>query len=520
MVALNTSLLDGLTNLIPFSRNLPSDVIERMTGNRQDYNWIAASFIAWVNQEDSERQSQYNTYRDYYDGEHRYQITDRMKEFLELDKHANFDLNYLPLSIDVLAERLVVLGFTGAEGIAGREGVLAGWWKKNHMDSVQDDVHLATLRDGDTFLLVGWDNEKDIPIFTHEPAYDGDYGVGVRYYNDGRDEMRIAFKRWYVETGDPAQRLNVYLPDAIMKFISTKGGWDAYVEPGDEAWPIPWVGRDGEPLGVPVVHFKNKGVGFSYGKSELHDLIPAQDALNKMVLDEIAGADIEGFSMITLSGGREPGEDLEIGPRKILYAPEGTWDSISAGDLTALSDMVHNYIVRIAQLSRTPLQYFQSTKQIASGETQRAYDMGIVSKAENRSKHFGTSWVKAMQIGMRLSNAFGNTSYSEEQIEDFSTVWGTFERVDKLDAEKRRADVVVRLVEGGTSLKGALLIAGYSKEEREELLDGAPLVSPIFLKAGGTGQATANLLAKDSEARGMTDNEAGTDVASATAMAE
>jgi hypothetical protein len=226
------------------------------------------------------------------------------------------------------------------------------------------------------------------------------------------------------------------------------------------------VDGSGEPLGVPVAHFKNKGVGFSFGKSELHDLIPAQDALNKMVLDEIAGADVEGFGMITLSGGRPPDEDFEIGPRKILWSPDGVWGEIDAGDLVALSDMVHNFIVRIAQLSRTPLQYFQSTKQIASGETQRAYDMGIVSKAENRSKHFGVAWQNAMKIALRLDNVYGDGSWSEEQ--------------------------------------------------QEALLDGAPLISPIFLKAGGTGQATANLLTGDSEERSLNDADEGGDVASET----
>jgi hypothetical protein len=514
-MAESTSVLDGLRGLIPFSKNLPENTLSNIVGERRNYNWLAAAFISWINQEDQDRQSQYDTYRNYYDGEHLYQLTDRMKEFLELDPNVTFDLNYLPLAIDVLAERLVVLGFTGADGIAGNDGILKEWWKANSMDATQDDVHLGALRDGDTYLLVGWDSEKDEPIFTHEPAYDGEFGMGVRYFNDGTNNIRLAFKRWYVESGDPEQRMNVYTPAAIYKFITTSGGWDAYMDE-DEEWPIPWVDGSGEPLGVPVAHFKNKGVGFSFGKSELHDLIPAQDALNKMVLDEIAGADVEGFGMITLSGGRPPDEDFEIGPRKILWSPDGVWGEIDAGDLVALSDMVHNFIVRIAQLSRTPLQYFQSTKQIASGETQRAYDMGIVSKAENRSKHFGVAWQNAMKIALRLDNVYGDGSWSEEQLNDFKTVYGTFERVDKLDSEKRRADVMVRLVEGGTSLKGALMVAGYSKEEQEALLDGAPLVSPIFLKAGGTGQATANLLTGDSEERSLNDADEGGDVASET----
>jgi len=513
------TLLDSLRGLVPFSKNLPDGTIEDLVGGQRNYNWLASAFISWINQADMERQDQYATYRNYYNGEHLYQLTDRMKEFLELDSNVKFDLNYLPLAIDVLAERLVVLGFSGDEKVGGREGILSEWWLDSELDASQDDVHLSAMRDGDTYMIIGWDNGKKIPTFSHEPAYDGDYGVGVRYYNDGTDKIRLAFKRWYVETGEPTQRMNIYTDSVMYKFITTSGGWDTFMDEGEAEWPIPWVDKRGEPLGVPVIHFKTKGAGAQFGKSELHDLIPAQDALNKMVLDEIAGADIEGFGLITLSGGRPP-EDMDLGPRKILYAPDGTWDSIAAGDLNALSDMVHNYIVRIAQLSRTPLQYFQSTKQIASEDTQRAYDTGIVSKAENLSKHYGKSWDRAMRMGLQLDNVFGSGKWTDEQRKKIRTVWGTFERVDKLQTEKNRADIAVRLVEGGSSLRGALMIAGYSEDEIKNLLLGAPLVSPIFLKAGGTGQAQANLLSSDSEQRGMTDNAAGGDVASATARAD
>jgi hypothetical protein len=510
--------LDGLRGLIPFSKELPSGTVEDLVGQR-NYNWLASAFISWINQADMDRQSQYDTYRNYYDGEHLYQLTDRMKEFLELDPNVKFDLNYLPLAVDVLAERLVVLGFSGDEEIGGLEGILAEWWKKNDMDAGQDDVHHSGLKDGDTYVIVGWDNEKKIPTFSHETAYDGDYGVGVRYHNDGSKKIRLAFKRWYVETGEPTQRMNIYTSDLIYKFVTTSGGWDIYKEEEGEEWPLPWVDKRGEPLGVPVIHFKTKGAGDQFGKSELHDLIPAQDALNKMVLDEIAGADIEGFGLITLSGGRPP-DDMDLGPRKILYAPDGIWGSLAAGDLVALSDMVHNYIVRIAQLSRTPLQYFQSTKQIASEDTQRAYDTGIVSKADNISKHYGKSWTEAMRVGLRLDNTFGSGGWTDEQIQDIKTVWGTFERVDKLETEKKRADVAVRLVEGGASLRGALMVAGYSEGEIENLLLGAPLVSPIFLKAGGTGMAQANLLSGDTDQRDMAGGDVGGDVASSTARSD
>ncbi len=470
------------TNLSEFAPDLTNelvnfvDVIAPGIGNTVSGSTaLRIAFLEWLSATDSDKESLYRTLRDYYDGEHLYLLNDRMREFLELDANIKFDLNYLPIPVDVLNERLRVKGFDTDEAVqGGDEGIFWQWWKDNRMDAYQSDVHHAMLRDGDTFVLVGWDDAEDMPVFTHETAYDGTNGVIIRYEEERRNRMRFARKTWRIESGPGAgsvQRMNIYTPSVIFKYITGTRGWDRFIDTNadgnDQPWPLPWVDSDGAPLGIPVVHFRNNAGGYDFGKSEIKDLIPAQDALNKAVIDEIAGADIEGFGLITLTGGKAPPDDVQLGPRRILYANLGTWGSIPAGNLSGLSNLVTAYITRMAQMSRIPLSYFQVTGAIASADTQRADDTGLVSKAESRGVTAGNSWENVMTISRRLANAFGSTSYDEDV--EINTIWDSFARVDKHAMGERKAAILTALVNAGASLQGAADVAGYTEEEQEKL---------------------------------------------------
>lgn len=452
---------------------------------------VRASFMLWLAATDAEHESDIRTYRDYYDGETEYELTNRMKEFLELDSNVKFDLNYLPIPVDVLVERLDVEGFETRETEETEEGegvtqgtVFTEWWQLNRMDAVQGDVHHAAARDGDSYIIVGWDNERDIPTFSPETAYDGTNGMVVRYDEGEASTMNYAIKRWRIEKGENAgtSRMNVYTPDAIYKYVSGKDGWLPLIEPdesGNEQWPIPWLDSQGQPLGIPIAHFKNNSGGYDTGKSELKDLIPAQDALNKAVIDELAAADIEGFRIITLSGGQPPTDSdgnstLDIGPGRAIHAPQGTWGYIPSGDLAKVSDIVDAYIKRMAQMSRTPLSYYQITGQIASGETQRADDTPLISKAENRAVSFGNAWEDAMSIARRLNNTFGDGNMDENVL--IYTEWASFERVDKGELDRKEAEtneIKARtfqiLLLNRVPREIAAKRAGYSDEEAAEM---------------------------------------------------
>ena len=470
------------TNGSPFQTTL--DRWKNITINPADL-----AFAEFIRLSNRAIQKQYEMYRDFYDGEHGVKLTDRMKEFLQLDKDIEFHLNFMPVPVDVLAERLNVVGFSVAgededtepdTQQGGSDGLLWQWWQANRMDAQQGDNHTAALRDGDSYILVEWDNENERPCINQENAYDGTYGVHVIYREDKAREIRYALKLWRVESGDnPERRMNAYTPDAIFKYQMGRGGWEPLIEADEMGnpmpWPLPWVDSDGNPLGVPVFHFAHNPGGNFFGKSELKDIIPAQNALNKSVVDELAAADTAGFSMLTLTGD-EPPEDVFVAPGQILYAanPDARYSSIPAGDLSGLSALVEKYVQRIAQISRIPLSYFQVTGAIASADTQKADDTGLVSKAEKAAVYFGNGWEDVMSMCRKLYNTFGAGGLEEEII---STEWASFERVDKqasdrtrAETSKMKAETFAMLLENGVQRYEAALLSGYDEDEAEKLV--------------------------------------------------
>src|SRR5690606_18235452 len=121
---------------------------------------------------------------------------DRQREYLAIDSQFEFAVNYLRLPVDLCVERLSVAGFDGPEGIGGEDGLLAEWWQANRMDGTQNQAHRATIKDGDAYILVEWDNERGIPVFSLETAYDGTEGAKVHYLDNTRRRMTFASKRW------------------------------------------------------------------------------------------------------------------------------------------------------------------------------------------------------------------------------------------------------------------------------------------------------------------------------------
>jgi len=386
------------------------------------------AFLHWLAEEDSARQSEYTAYREYYDGDHDTQLTARQRKYLQIKIGEQFNDNHCPTVVDALAERLTVTGFEAE----GQDEALWDWWEQNRMDGTQRIVHLAAVRDGDSYLIVEWDNDDGSPVFIPELAYDGIDGVKVHYSKIQRDVIEFASKRWRIEQGEGTgkqRRLNLYFPDRIEKYISDsdefEGDWQPFQEEG-EAWPIPWVDSKGEPLGVPVVHFKNKEQGYSYGQSELKNVVPLQNALNKSIIDLLAAADTTGFRIFWMLGDDPSG--LEIAPGSFIYSlrPAGGEEGASVGffpgeDLSPLIALKDSFVMEIARVSRTPISYFQISGLRPAEGTLKQEETGLVARAIDRHAGFGNSWEDALAMARRLFNTFGPEQMDEEQT--ISATW-------------------------------------------------------------------------------------------------
>lgn len=396
-------------------------------------------------------------YRDYYDGLHATMLTARQRAYLQIKTGQEFNDNYCPVVVDALAERLSVTGFTvtGAdEKQADTQSALFGeWWKASRMDETQGDTHTAAIRDGDAYAIVEWDQEHGRPSISFEYAFDGSEGVETVYDPNRRRRALYGWKRW---KGDEVEFLNVYYPDRVEKYQFVSEDWQQI---SSESWPS---------LVVPVIHFRNNAGGYNYGRSELHNVIPQQNALNKAIIDLVAAADTTGFRLYWMTGG-DPGEQ-DVVPGSWIYSTDANarLGAIPGEDLSKLIQFRDAFVMEIARVSRTPLSFFQLTGQVAAEGTLKQQESGLLARVNKRQIDFGNSWEDVMSLCRRLHNIHSGDPVLDENA-TIETQWK--------DAETR--DDLGRLQE--LKIKGEMGIPeeqlwsemGYTKAQIEDFKNSA-----------------------------------------------
>lgn len=416
--------------------------------------------------------------REYYNGDHLTLLTQRQKEFLGAlvaDDTFPFSHNLCRSVIDTLAERLSVIGFDAGEEIEDATDPIWHWWMTNRLDILESDVHTAALRDGATYIMVGFDNEERRPRLTWHQLDDGTTGIVARHDPDNPLRLEMATRYWWqtVLSGQgtrEVERKTVYLPAEIRKYKrgSAGLGWEPVQDDGDPSWPLPWVGSDGKPLGVAVVEFANPG------GSEIGQIIGLQNALNKSWLDLIAAADASGFPILALeypNGAPMGGDDdndidganeLNFAPGRAMEISGGTVKRIESANLTPMLDTIWAFVAAIAGVTRTPQYYLrpQGGGDVPSGESLKQLESGLVSRATKRQNVFGQAWADAMSLALRVNAAFGESVIVAPEAE-ITTKWQ--------DAETRNEMTMAQVAEAHKRLnvpdEQVWMLLGYTPQE-------------------------------------------------------
>lgn len=455
--------------------------------NIQEYrNAIEQGFRDSLQNRMSARLDQYIKAREYYDGVHRTQLTERIRQFLNIGADVEFNANYCQLVVNAKADRLKLSGFETTDNSAK---LYWEWWKKNRMDKKQGIVHRAAIRDGDAYVLVEWDNLAKIPRFYYESAYAGD-GVCVYYSDEKKDEIAYASKQWVIALGKDAGtlvRLNLYFPDRIEKYISKSDAaspnWqpfadDENTEVGKGALgqaAIHWWTEDGTssglPLGVPIVHFKENDNGDSYGISHLSNVMPLQDVVNKSLIDLIAAMDTDGLGTWVGYGTDWSNKQVGAGTITSINASRETasLERIEGANPVGLLSTYNALVMELARVSSTPLSYFQVSGQVAAEGTMKQQEIGLLAAVKKAQTDFGNSWEDVMGIARRLHNAFsGGAKLSEDTLID--AVWEEAEIRNEAEQATTLATKVEKL---GVSKEQAQIEMGYDDSERAKMRNAA-----------------------------------------------
>ena len=368
-------------------------------------------------------------YREFYDGDQGTLVTDRLATFLSVETGQKFATNFCQIIVDSLAERLEVTGFS--TGDDDTDAVLWNWWQRARMDAKQRLTHTYAGRDGYSYIVTDWNNDEQRPGFHVHEAWDGDSGIKAHWSGKpGQSTLLFATKRWREEFDADGKlkvrmRMTMYFPDRVEKYITGTGpyaeaGWQPYADEDAGTWPLPWVGRDGKPLGVAVFPFLNRGEGVS----ELKQVLPVQVALNKTVIDMLASADTTGFPIYTKTGGQSlSGADVFPGALWQDTNPEAKFGQLPAADLTPLIAVFDKFVHTLAIITRRPLALF--TGDNVSGESLKQRESGLVAQAEAATVIFGNAWEDCMYLAVKLNELYGTADIAPDVV--ISTKWGDVE---------------------------------------------------------------------------------------------
>lgn len=357
------------------------------------------------------RQYGYRHYENYYAGKHQLAFASERFRNAFGDLFRKFADNLMPAVIDAVKDKLQVTGFVIEEG-----GDLAdqSWeiWQRNRMHRQASEVHLEALRSGDSYVIVWPDAKGNARIHPQKPGL-----CTVSYDEEEPGKIVSAVKVWL--TAARRVRLNLYFPDRIEKYITRNSypngfpdgasAFEEFITPG-EAWPVV------NPFGmVPVFHFANNASVGECGRSELINVIPLQDALNKAVLDKMVAMEFGAFPQrwaIGLEVETDPMTNKPIAPwtgvERFLTvgSPDAKFGQFDAGDLSQFLAVQDSFRAEIARVSGTPMHYLMLNKgEFPSGEAMKTAEARFLSKVRDRQISFGGEWENVMSLALQMEQA-------------------------------------------------------------------------------------------------------------------
>jgi Phage portal protein, SPP1 Gp6-like len=362
------------------------------------------------------------------------------------------------LAVTALAERLRLTGFSDPE--------LWPDWVRCDMDQLSGVAHREALLLGDSFVIV-WADMLGRPKVTVESARQ----VAVRI-DPGTRRITAAVKRWETETTTEAVW---YRPDVITRLRANQTG--ATIHGFNRVEEI------ANPLGtVPVVALRNSDrILAERGCSEIDDLMPLVDGLNKTLMDMLVASEYTarprrwatGIELVEQPVLDEEGNPvLENGEPVVTEAnpiPEGNRAMISendqakfgqlqGADLTGYENVVNVLLGEIMAVSALPAHYIGIMHDNpASADAIRSAEASLTARAEARQQAFGRAWEQVARLMIAVRDG-----RDPQLIDDVRVQWA--------DAATRsvaqEADATVKLYQAGLlPADYALAKLGYSDDE-------------------------------------------------------
>lgn len=424
------------------------------------------------------RVKRYKQTREYYEGKHNMAFAQERFATVFGERFWEITDNLCPAVVDTVADRLTITGFSSS---AVRKRTVGGqtlvsdplgshaWsiWKRNRMRQRSNEIHRESLLTGDGYAIV-WPDKSGLAAIWPQAADE----MVVEYSEVAPGELTRSARVW--RQLDGKMRATLYYPDHLERYVSERTQTPGNLT--EKHMQLLDVGEVENPFGrVPVFHFPNKRL-FGYGVSELADVIPLQDALNKSVCDMLVAMEFAAFRQRWATGldvdvdddGKPKAPPFRPGVDRIFAAEskDTTFGEFAETNLEQFLKVQEDLRAEIARVSGTPLHYLFITRgDFPSGEAMKSAEARLTEKLEDRHDAHGPTWEQLMSFALRIEEKSLPRGF------ELAPSWA--DPAPRSDEERARTGLMKRQL--GVSRRQVLKEQGYSDDVIEEMLKEEPV---------------------------------------------
>jgi hypothetical protein len=348
----------------------------------------------------------------YYDGvQPLVYSTERLRSIFQ-SINVRFSENWCGAVVNAATDRLNLTGFA-VSGDDDATEYLAGLFEDANLGLESDDVHLAMLVCGEAFVIAWKEDAGEVDAYYNDPRL-----VHVQYDADNPRRMAWAAKRWVAD--DDTYRLTMYYPDHIEYYYTTAKAENVT---DAQAYMPAEIPSAANPYGkIPVFHFRR---ATRATRSELGDVIPLQDAVNKLFADMMVAAEFGAFRQRFVISDSDVSQ-LKNAPNELWNIPAGSGEGqgTSVGefaqtDLGMYLSAMDRLAVTIAVITRTPKHYMLAQGGDPSGEALITMEAPLTRKVERYRERASATW---KQVAAFMSLLAGRPIEAEDVTPVFDPI--------------------------------------------------------------------------------------------------
>lgn len=355
-------------------------------------------------------------------------------------------INWPRTIVDSVQRRCYVDGFRIGQGEADAD--LWSMWQANNLDKWHRLGQVDALVHARAFLSVGPGVNPARPRIAVESAHQ----MAVNY-DPETGAVSAALKRW---SGPGAVYATLYLPTETHRFVAE----NTVVTGLASSWQVREVAQP-QPLGVvPVVPLVNRPRLMNPdGESELTDVMPLADAINKLASDMLVTSEFSAMPRRYATGIQIPS-----GPQRDRLQAEvaAYWDQATKGktwlagegvqfgqfpeaSISSYTEGIRLLTTQVAAIAGLPPQYLGiSTANPASADAIRSAEVTLVERAKDKQQEWGDAYEQVMRLALAVRDevALGDIA---DQLDSLETVW----RETETPTVAQSMDAAVKGVQAG-----------------------------------------------------------------------